>query len=296
MNSTNKVFTELVVNNNKDTNIITNGMSNTASSISNRVIIPLSIYNNNSENLSPNASNNVVTPYNVTNKSPETFSNLLPNVSNNLITDSNIAKKQLEPFSNLNNIPYDQLTRKQKQNRRTNRLKILKKLKNSSTEIVNSRSKDWGFMCDRKAKNQKCSNSCAGSEFLEVSVDGIYPSDSYAIANNYGPLDNGEYEVDKVSVVTNDHGKFRTYWKGYNAEEYTIEPRAHLRNAPIAINAGIDRYNESRIKNRFKRKRAVVPDVDELLEIKKLQCEICGKRQSTEDRMKFHKDFCHNNS
>lgn len=52
------------VNNNNDLNIITNSMSNTASSISNNVFIPLSNSNNNTENLLPNASNNVITPCN----------------------------------------------------------------------------------------------------------------------------------------------------------------------------------------------------------------------------------------
>lgn len=96
------------------------------------------------------------------------------------------------------------------------------------------------------AENSTDREFCASSVIFEGSVNGIYQSDSPSFPKYRGPFDNGEYEVENMSVCTRDHGKFRTYWKGYNT--FTLEPRCHLRNSPYYVNKAIDKFNESRPK------------------------------------------------
>lgn len=219
-------------------------------------------------------------------------------IFDNASTSTNI---RTEPFTKLINIPDHLLSKKQRRNLRTNGLKRLKKLKNNSE---NNRSQwDYVFkstqqpsnnndiLCSRKEENKECSDSCAGSVYLEGSVNGIYLSDSTTSNKNPGPLESGEYEADWMSVCTDNHSKFRTHWKGY--ENHTLEPRCHLRNAPVLVNAAIDKYNLNNTNNKYKRKRAVLPNIPELLKINPLQCEICGKRESSTHRLKLHKEYIH---
>jgi len=92
-----------------------------------------------------------------------------------------------------------------------------------------------------------------------------------------------------MSLCTDNHNTFRTHWEGYS--NHTLEPRCHLRNAPILVNAAIDKYNSAHTKNKYKRKRAALPNIPELLEQKPLQCEICGKREATTQRLEQHKNY-----
>ncbi len=139
------------------------------------------------------------------------------------------------------------------------------------------------ILCSRKEKKIKCNDSCAGSVYLEEAVDGIYHSDLTSAKTNPDPLENGEYEAEWMSVCTDNHNTFRTHWKGYSY--HTLEPRCHLRNAPILVNAAIDKYNSAHTQNKYKRKRNALPNIPELLQQKPQQCEICSKREAS------HKDW-----
>lgn len=149
------------------------------------------------------------------------------------------------------------------------------------------------YLCDRKEKQIECTESCAGSVILEGSVNGKYLSDLRMPKEKPGPFDNGEYEVDRVSVYTANHNYFRTHYTGH--KEHTLELRCHLKNCPILVNQGIDRYNQSRPKgsaDRYKRKRAVEHNIQKLLKERQIQCRNCGQRVSTEEKLNKHRKYC----
>ena len=249
--------------------------------------------NNRSKQPSTN-NKDVLTPFTdiTNNKTQQIDSSFSSSLFDTASTSTQLNK---EPFySNIQNIPDQLRTKKQKENQRTNFLKRLKNSKNNNSQ--NNRMqwdfvfKSNNFLCSRKIQNKECADSCAGSVYLEGSVNGIYLSDTNTSNKKPGVLENGEYEVDWMSVCTTDHKKFRTHWKGY--ENHTLEPRCHLRNAPVLVNAAIDKYNLNHT-NKYKHKRAVLPNIPELLKINPLQCEICGKRESSEHRMNLHKEYIH---
>ena len=145
-------------------------------------------------------------------------------------------------------------------------------------------------MCQRKTTGQACGESCAGSVILEGSVNGKYITDSPSYPPHYGPYENGEYETERLSVCTNDHGLFRTHWKNYAV--FTLEPRCHLKNSPLLVNAAIDKFNSTHDKGeRYKRRRAVVPDVKKLVQENSLQCHLCGRRVSNKQKLDQHMKF-----
>ncbi len=141
----------------------------------------------------------------------------------------------------------------------------------------------WPTLCDKDPK--ECSDSCAGSVFLEGSVNGKYRPQNPQPEPD--ALANGEWEVYAASVMTADHKLFRTYFKGYKG--HTLEPRAHLKNAPLCVNDAIDRFNAKQPKGkRYRARRAVVPDIAELCKLNPLQCQICCRRVANESAMDEH--------
>lgn len=55
---------------------------------------------------------------------------------------------------------------------------------------------------------------------------------------NPGQYENGEYEVDHLTVVTRNHKLFRLHCKDWDADP-TVEPLAHLKNAPTKVEESI---------------------------------------------------------
>ena len=102
-------------------------------------------------------------------------------------------------------------------------------------------------LCDKSHNNKICDKNCVGSPILEGSIDGKYIDDSHVIETE--PFDNGEYEVDHLSVVTENNKYMRSHWFGWPG--HTVEPLIHLKNAPVKKNEAICRYNE---KNKGKKK------------------------------------------
>lgn len=141
----------------------------------------------------------------------------------------------------------------------------------------------WAELCNKNPDD--CSDSCAGSVYLEGSVNGKYrPQISHPEPD---ALANGEWEVDAASVNTANHKLFRTYFKGYNG--FTLEPRAHLKNAPLCVNDAIDRFNAKQPKgSKYRSKRAIVPDIAELCKLNPLQCQVCCRRVANSKAMDEH--------
>ena len=141
----------------------------------------------------------------------------------------------------------------------------------------------WSTLCDKDPK--ECSDSCAGSVFLEGSVNGKYRPECSQPKPD--ALANGEWEVYAASVNTADHKLFRTYFKGYKG--HTLEPRAHLKNAPLCVNDAIDRFNAKQPKGKkYRARRAVVPDIAELCKLNPLQCQVCSRRVADDKAMDEH--------
>ena len=145
----------------------------------------------------------------------------------------------------------------------------------------------WSKLCTRNPDD--CSDSCASSVFLEGSVNGKYRPQNPKPEPD--ALANGEWEVDAASVNTANHKLFRTYFRGYNG--FTLEPRAHLKNAPLCVNDAIDRFNAKQPKgSRYRARRAVVPDIAKLCKMNPLQCPDCCRRvadtKAMDDHMQWH--------
>ncbi len=93
--------------------------------------------------------------------------------------------------------------------------------------------------------------------------------------------------MDAASVYTADHKLFRTYFRGYKG--FTLEPRAHLKNAPLCVNDAIDRFNAKQPKGkRYRARRAVVPDIAKLCKMNPLQCPDCCRRVADKKVMDNH--------
>ena len=141
----------------------------------------------------------------------------------------------------------------------------------------------WPTLCNKEPS--ECSDSCAGSVFLEGSENGKYRPQNPIPEPD--ALANGEWEVDHASVNTVDHKLFRTYFRGYKG--FTLEPRAHLKNAPLCVNNAIDRFNTTQPKGkRYRARRAAVPDIAELCKLNPLQCEVCCRRVANQKAMDEH--------
>ena len=133
--------------------------------------------------------------------------------------------------------------------------------------------------------NKDCSDSCAGSVFLEGSINGKYLPQIPQV--NPDPLANGEHEIDSASVNTADPKLFRVHFKGY--DKHTLEPRKNLRNAALCVNNGIDRFNAKQPKGKkYRARRAVVPDIAALCKLNPLQCQVCCRRVADNQAMDFH--------
>ena len=110
-------------------------------------------------------------------------------------------------------------------------------------------------LCDKSQYNKVCDKTCVGSVILEGTVEGKYFDDSHL--KQPEPFDNGEYEVDHLSVVTDNNKFFRLHCKGWPG--YTEEPVIHLENAPVAQNEAICRYKEKYKTKKYTGKWAVEP-------------------------------------
>ena len=111
-------------------------------------------------------------------------------------------------------------------------------------------------LCDNRANNEKCSDSCNGELYVEGPVNGKYIPEEKI--KNPGPYENGEYATDSMSVCTEDNRLFRVHWKDH--PKFTLEPRCHLRNAPTHVNEAISKYNKTHVK-KYKGRKAVVPNI-----------------------------------
>ena len=141
----------------------------------------------------------------------------------------------------------------------------------------------WPTLCNKDPKD--CSDACAGPVLLEGSIDGKYrPENSLP---EPAALANGEWAVYAASVNTADHKLFRTYFNGYKG--YTLEPRGHLKNAPLCVNDAIDRFNAKQPKGkRYRARRAIVPGIAELCRLNPLQCQVCCIRVANDKAMDEH--------
>ena len=85
---------------------------------------------------------------------------------------------------------------------------------------------------------------------LEKSKAVLDTEDGSSRCKNPGPLENGEYEVDHLSVCTRNHKLFRLHCKGWEAEP-TVEPLIHLENCPEKVEEAIEKYNASNLKENY---------------------------------------------
>lgn len=78
-------------------------------------------------------------------------------------------------------------------------------------------------LCDKSHYNKLCDKTCVGSPILEGSIDGKYIDDSHVIEPE--PFDNREYEVDHLSVVTENNKYMRLHclgWPGHTVESVLL--------------------------------------------------------------------------
>lgn len=129
-------------------------------------------------------------------------------------------------------------------------------------------------------------NKRSRSVYLEGSVNGVY--NDLPVQKCPKPLDNGELEVDSLSICTNNHNLFRTHFTGYDYTDFTEEPRKNLRNCARLVNEAIDRNNINPNKSKYTRRRGVEPNIKKLCKDRPFQCKQCGFRTKNNADLEQH--------